>query len=293
MSVVLPERILRMYRRFSLFNSPYPAHDDGCAIDLYPPTNDGISPVSGTVRETRTVNCPDRSYAAPTDQLIVVDLHPDFCRRIGVDVGTTARVLHVVPNVNPGDAVSVGDVLGPMTRSGFFGQWVDNHVHLGFRAPGTNALRASGSLAVAVDVDVEPIRWDGAGVVVERGPAHVVLDAPTHPAPGERFAAISSDDGVPLDGGLAHYAGGGAFGSVNGRVSLFGCGVGTGSGRRIEWNAIDVIANGQRVTGLSLFAARDGGYGAKIVDPDGQFDIGERVSVAIRVSDDPIRLGVG
>jgi len=211
MAVTLSSSVLDRYRRFSRFNSPYPAHDDGCAIDLYPDSEAGISPVAGVVRETRTVGCPDRPYAADEDHLIVVELDEDWCRRAGAAPGTIARILHVVPEVSAGDRVAVGDALGPLTRSGFFGQWVDNHVHLGFRAPGANALRASGSLPVDVDVSVEPIQWDGTGAVVERGPTHVVLDAPTHPAPRQRFAALASDDGIPLDGGLAHYAGGGAF----------------------------------------------------------------------------------
>jgi len=196
MAVTLSSSVLDRYRRFSRFNSPYPAHDDGCAIDLYPDSEAGISPVAGVVRETRTVGCPDRPYAADEDHLIVVELDEDWCRRAGAAPGTIARILHVVPEVSAaGDRVAVGDALGPLTRSGFFGQWVDNHVHLGFRAPGANALRASGSLPVDVDVSVEPIQWDGTGAVVERGPTHVVLDAPTHPAPGQRFAALASDDG--------------------------------------------------------------------------------------------------
>jgi len=228
MAVTLSSSVLDRYRRFSRFNSPYPAHDDGCAIDLYPDSEAGISPVAGVVRETRTVGCPDRPYAADEDHLIVVELDEDWCRRAGAAPGTIARILHVVPEVSAGDRVAVGDALGPLTRSGFFGQWVDNHVHLGFRAPGANALRASGSLPVDVDVSVEPIQWDGTGAVVERGPTHVVLDAPTHPAPGQRFAALASDDGIPLDGGLAHYAGGGAFDELvdGAAVSLWGTRVG-------------------------------------------------------------------
>lgn len=295
MTVTLPDGILRRYQRFSRFNSPYPAHDDGRAIDLYPADEAGISPVSGVVRETRTVGCPDRPYAADTDHLIVVELDDDWCRRTGAERGTVARILHVIPRVVPGDRVAVGDVLGPMTRSGFFGQWVDNHVHLGFRGPGIDPLRASGSLPVDVDIDVDPLSWDGTGVVVERGPAHVVLDAPTNPTPGDRFAAIASDGGVPLDGGLAHYAGGGAFEALSEGtvVGLSGTRVGAVAGRGIAWDAVDVLANGDRVVGLSLFAARDAGYGAKIVCPDREFAVGDAVSVDVVPSDDPIRLGVG
>ncbi|WP_281195442.1 hypothetical protein [Halorubrum sp. F4] len=295
MSIRLPPGIVSRYRRFSRFNSPYPAHDAGHAIDLYPAGEEGISPVSGVVRETHTVGCPDRSYAASEDHLIVVDLDEEWCRRTGAEPGTVARVLHVIPSVDPGDRVAVGDSLGPMTRSGFFGRWVDDHVHLGFRSPGANALRASGSLPVDADVSVASVPWDGTGTVVERGPSHVVLDAPTHPAPGQRFAAIASDEGVPLDGGLAHYAGGGSFTAVDpdDAVSLWGTRVGSATDRGIEWEPIDVTVNGTRVTGLSLFAARDGDYGAKVVHPGHEFAVGDAVSVGIERSDDPIRLGVG
>lgn len=295
MTVTLPPTVLERYRRFSRFNSPYPAHDDGRAIDLYPDDEAGIAPVSGVVRETRTVGCPDRPYAAAEDHLIVVDLDDDWCHRAGTATGTVARILHVIPAVSPGDRVAVGDVLGPTTRSGFFGQWVDDHVHLGFREAGSNALRASGSLPVDVGVAVEPVDWDGTGVVIERGPTHVVLDAPTHPDPGEAYAAIASDEGVPLDGGLAHYAGGGAFAGLADEtpVSFGGTRVGVSSGRGFAWDSVDVFANGDRVVGLSLFAARDAYYGAKVVCPDREFAIGETVTVEVEPSDDPIRLGGG
>ncbi|WP_123622526.1 hypothetical protein [Halorubrum sp. CSM-61] len=295
MAVTLPASVFDRFRKFSRFNSPYPAHHEGCAIDLYPDGETGISPVAGVVRQTRTVGCPDRPYAADEDHLIVVELDDDWCRRAGAEPGTLARILHVVPEVSPGDRVAVGDSLGPLTRSGFFGRWVDDHVHLGFRPPGANALRASGSLPVDVDVPVEPMRWGGTGTVAERGPTHVVLDAPTHPAPGRRFAALASDDGVPLDGGLAHYAGGGAFDALadGTALSLWGTRVGVARGRGVAWEPVDVLANGERVVGLSLFAARDGGFGAKIVCPDGRFELGESVSLALVPSDDPIRLGVG
>jgi len=315
-TVTLPAAIVGRYRRFSRFNSPYPAHDAGHAIDLYPGDGRGRSPVAGTVRAVRTVGCPDRRYAASTDHVIVVDLDPAYCARIGAEPGTTARMLHVVPTVEPGEHVAVGDDLGPTTRSGFFGRWVADHVHLGFRPPGANPLRASGSLPLNVDVDVDPVAWDGTGTVVERGPSHVVLDRPQRP-PGTagRFAALASDDGIPLDGGLTHYAGGGTFinerassGTDDGRtervhttdtegergeISLLGTRVGTERGRWIEWAPVEVLANGERIVGLSLFASRRDRIGVKLVCPDHTFRMGADVSVSIRPTTDPIRLGVG
>jgi len=291
--ITLPGDIVRRYPRFSLYNSPYPAHDNGHAIDLYPETNAGLSPVSGIVRDTRTVGCPDRSYAVDHDHLIVIDVDDEWASRAEVDRDLVARVLHVDPTVESGDRVAVGDSLGSMIRSGFFGQWVDNHVHLGFRDAETNPYRASGSLPVGVGVDVEPLAWDGAGVVREVGETYALLDAPTHPELTDAYVAIASDGGVPLDGGLAHYAGGGAFGGAEGAVSLLGQKLGEAESRDLAWNDVDVLANGTRITGLSLFASRDTSFGAKLVCPDAEFAVGEEVTVDVVPSDAPIRLGVG
>ncbi|SEO94404.1 hypothetical protein SAMN04487948_108124 [Halogranum amylolyticum] len=285
MAVTLSADVLRRYRRFSLYNSPYPAHDHGCAIDLYPETNEGISPVAGEVVATRTVRCPDRSYATDHDHLIVLDCGDAL-----------ARVLHVDPAVEAGDVVAVGDSLGEMVRSGFFGQWVDNHVHLGFRERGQNPYRASGSLPVDVAVDVEPLAWDGTGEVVAVGETYAVLDAPTHPAPGESFVGIAADDGAVLDGGLTHYGGGGvltprATQGPRGPLSFLGTPVGVADGRDVAWDDVELLANGERIVGLSLFAAQDAAFGAKLVAFDHEFAVGDAVELTIRPTDDPVRLG--
>ncbi|MFC6823869.1 hypothetical protein [Halopelagius fulvigenes] len=305
-SVTVPADVLDLYRRFSLYNSPYPAHDDACAIDLYPESNDGLSPVSGEVLETRTVRAPPKPYAHEEEYLILVDAGE-----------YVARILHVEPEVEAGDSVAVGDRLGPMIRSGFFAPWVGNHVHLGFRRRDQNPHRATGSLPVVADAPVEPVRWDGVGTVVETGETYAILDEPTHPAPGDRWAAVaavaerssaarrtpSGDDAeaegsadplaVALDGGLAHYAAGGVLSDgADGRtLSFLGYPVGTAEGRNVAWDAFDVVANGDRITGISLFAGSSADFGAKLVCPDRAFEVGERVTVELRSSEDPIRLG--
>lgn len=311
--VRLPSSVIRNYRRFSLYNSPYPAHDRGCAIDLYPAGELGLSPVAGTVLETRTVRAPPNPEAADEEFLILLDVDLDRTGlRIGwpADEGVVARILHVRPHVSPGDVVDVGDPLGPMIRSGFFAPWVGNHVHVGFRRPEQNLHRAGGSLPLEAVVDVEPLEWDGVGTVTETGATYAVLDAPAHPAPGERFAGIAgrvggrADPGgetaTALDGGLTHYTGGGlpARAVATGAdrlepcsVSLLGHRVGDTTGRDVAWRNVDVLANGDRITGLSLFTALDPEFGAKLVCPDREFAVGDEVRVTVRDSDDPIRLG--
>lgn len=309
--VSLPSPVVGRYRRFSLYNSPYPAHDAGHGIDLYPASNVGVSPVAGEVLDTRTVGCPDRSYAASNDHLILIDTGAgDTADETAVGdptgAGVVARVLHVDPAVSAGDHVAVGDPLGRMVRSGFFGPWVDNHVHVDFRDPEENLYRASGSLPVAVETPVVPAPWDGTGRVVDTGETYAVLDAPTHPAPdGETYATLASDGGVPLDGGLPHYTGGGRLDRTLDEpesqenapepLSLLGTTIGHGDGRTVTWTETQVTVDGEPVTGLSLFASREPGFGAKIVSrPEaGQpsFSVGETVTVGVESVETAERLG--
>ncbi|MFC5367706.1 hypothetical protein [Salinirubrum litoreum] len=326
MAVHLPASLLRRYRRFSLYNSPYPAHDRACAVDLYPDpvANEGRSPVAGTVIETRTVRCPDRPYAVNHDHLILLDVADGQVEtdRRGPGTGDSddlvARILHVDPRVEPGDEVVPGDSLGPMVRSGFFGPWVDNHVHLGFRRADQHLQRAGGSLPLSVDVSVDPLRWDGTGTVAEVGDTYALLDSPTHPAPCERFVGLGTDAdesrrSVALDGGLAHYSGGGVLAGAEplhhrdgDSVSFLGTPLGTcvageqsgdGTGHRhLDWADVAVVAETDtathRATGISLFAAQDADFGAKLVFHRGHdLSAGDTVRVGIQPSDDPIRLG--
>jgi hypothetical protein len=293
--------LLERFPRFSLYNSPYAAHEQGCAIDLYPHEGEwrtadneeddaaretaAPSPVAGEVVATRTVSAPPKPYATEDDHLIVVDTGDRL-----------ARILHVEPAVEPGDQISLGDSLGEMVRSGFFAPWVDNHIHLGFRPLDANPFRASGSLPVELDpaIDLAGVPWDGRGEVVASGETYAILDAPDHPAPGERFAGIApAGDGSKnaagrrgvLDGGLPHYDGGGLVGddsdSISGPVSLTDQRVGRVEDRTISWDDLTVVANGREITGLSLFFARES-LGAKLVCPDAAFEVGETVEVGIQ-----------
>ncbi|MEE6210917.1 hypothetical protein U3A55_12240 [Salarchaeum sp. III] len=276
--VRLPAAVLERYPRFSLYNSPYPAHDAGRAIDLYPDSNDAPSPVAGTVTHVRTVRCPSKPYASDRDHLVVLDTG-DFL----------ARVLHVEPAVTVGDEVAVGDSLGEMVRSGFFAPWVDNHLHLGFRERDADPVRASGSLPLELDLDVRGVPWDGTGRIVETGGTYATVDSPSHPSPGA-FAAVASDDGRPLDGGIPHYRHGGTLAPGTAPLTLFDTSLGTPDGRDVTWAGVDVRANDRPATGLSLFCGRDS-LRAKLVFADGHgFAVGDTVTVTLRATDDPVRL---
>ncbi len=274
MAVTVPESALHQYYRFSLYNSPFDAHDEGCAIDCYPEGARAPSPVAGDVIDTKRVRAPPKTYAAEHDYLILIDTG-DY----------VARLLHVQPGVEAGDTVRVGDDLGTLVRAGFFAPWVPNHIHLGFRTADANPYRAAGSIPVEAGVDLEPLSWDGTGTVVETGETWARLDSPTHPAPGERFVGVATGDrrdGGVLDGGLPHYEWGGVLGSQNGAsvAQLAGQRVGTTDGRTVAWDHITVLANGDPVTGVALFCSRDDA-GVKLVGEGVDFAVGERVEVTV------------
>ncbi|WP_336035398.1 hypothetical protein [Halobacterium yunchengense] len=287
--VTLDGDVLARYPRASRYNSPYPAHDAGCAVDLYPAPEPGRgravcapSPVAGEVVEVRTVRCPSKPYAVDEDHLVVVD------------TGThLARVLHVDPGVDAGDAVAVGDSLGAMVRSGFFAPWVANHLHVGFRERDQNPVRASGSLPLDLGASIEAVPWDGTGTVVETGDTYALLDSPEHPAPGETVAGVATDDGRVLDGGLPHYEGGGATpaaardrraeadGGAGRPVPFLGTTVGdVVDGDTIAWRDVTVTADGEPIHGLSLWLGVDR-LGVKLVAPGHDFAVGDRVRVGV------------
>ena len=288
-AVTLPAATLARYERLSLYNSPFPAHDSGRAVDLYPGSDEAPSPVAGTVREVVSTRAPTRPYADPREHLLLVDVDADCL--VGESRPLVARLLHVDPAVEPGDCVAVGDSLGDLVRSGYFAPWVDGHIHLGFRTPDRNLRRAAGSLPVAVDVPVRALPWDGRGTVVETGDTWVRLDAPADETPGA-WAGLAGGDGVALDGGLPHYAGGGAFRVREGdrrgvarecaTVELAGASVGVADGRDVRWDDVTLSANGRDLLGVSCVLARDRGRGAKLVCPGHEFAVGDRVEVVVR-----------
>ncbi len=304
---VLSRALLDRYRRVSLFNSPYAAHERGRAVDLYTAAG-APSPVAGEVTAVRSANAPPKPYAADRDHLLVVDTtgyeHECADGGLSVPTGAQVRVMHVDPTVAEGDRVRVGDPLGETVRSGYFAPWVDDHLHVGVRPPGANPLRATGSLPVrlASDAGIAALDWDGGGTVVETGDCYVALDRPVHPAPGDHLAGIAAqvgDDPVRavIDGGLVHYDGGGLLPARDGDavapgrdlagapVRVAGTRVGrvAADGRGVEWRDLTVTLDGEAVTGLSLYAGFDRA-GAKVVGPDLSPTVGEAVRVRLAPS---------
>lgn len=126
--------------KFSFFNSPYPAHRLSTSIDVYPERGFGEltpSPIEGKVTLIRKVRCPrgrnfnDHGYDVVT--LLRSLEAPD----------KVIKVLHVEPTVECGEELELGQELGTLIRSGYYGYATHPHVHVEIREP-SDPLRARG-----------------------------------------------------------------------------------------------------------------------------------------------------
>ena len=235
------------------------------------------SPVAGTVVEKRRVRGPAQPYAASFDVVTVIDTGSLF-----------ARILHVNTTVNTGDNVTIGEPLGPLIRSGYFGSWVDNHVHLEYRPRNVDMLRASGSVPLDLDVPVIGQRWDGRGRISEVSESYVrvrVTDARTD-MPG--LVGVSTDAGSVLDGGLAHYATGGVHGDrCGGAVRWEGSTLGSPAAQPdrprlgvLPWSTT-VSLDGQPARGVEFHLVQHGGLEVTVVEPIGEFSLDAVASVGV------------
>lgn len=127
---------------FSLFNSPYPAHLNESALDVYYPENEALMPLEeGKVLEVRRFKTPKiRRDCLDFEPLILVRLNKEM----------VVKVLHVNPSVKVGEKVRLGDPLGKLIISGYFLPWTNPHAHFELRRV-EDPYRALGAYKLKLD----------------------------------------------------------------------------------------------------------------------------------------------
>ena len=186
--------------RFSLFNSPYPGHRLKSGVDVYPSLafgGEAPSPVRGEVLMVRRVKAPRGRGFADAGYDVVTLLRP-------VDnPGVVVKLLHVDTRLSPGDHVDLGEDMGPLLRSGYYGWGTSPHIHLEVREP-SDPLRARGGHPINVltgFTDAEPVE-EIAGEVVWAQPEYALMRL------GSRGAGLTGElKGEPgvVDGGIPYY----------------------------------------------------------------------------------------
>jgi hypothetical protein len=129
---------------YTFFGSPYPAHHESKAMDIYQGKEFGevaLSPVSGVVYKTMRFSSPSTGKKSLPEYLTLIR-SGDFL----------AKIMHIKPTVEEGDRVSVGDPIGKFIVNGYFTYWVDAGMHLEVRDL-KDFVRARGGYELAPAVE--------------------------------------------------------------------------------------------------------------------------------------------
>jgi len=132
---------------FSFFNSPFFAHKELKAVDIYPANaefgDEAICPVSGVIKAVK-------KYPSPTlypnklllyEYLILIECtdNPEVY----------AKILHARPLVSIDNVIQIGDTMGILNRSGHIPFWVDPHIHVELRNY-KDPIRAGGAYQLEI-----------------------------------------------------------------------------------------------------------------------------------------------
>ncbi len=140
---------LRDDSHFSIGTSPYYAHQNALAIDIYQQLTlenyEAFSPVSGKVIKIKKLIAPKPkpklSNGVSHDFLILIENE--------IDPKIIFKLLHVNPSIKEGARLEVDDPLGLTLRNGYFAHWSTPHIHLEIR-PFTDTTRARGGKSFSI-----------------------------------------------------------------------------------------------------------------------------------------------
>ncbi|MEM2896407.1 MAG: hypothetical protein QW265_05150 [Candidatus Bathyarchaeia archaeon] len=129
----------------SFFNSPYYAHTQASAVDIYTKRREydipALSPVNGKVVNIVRFKTPKPKHFAGSEEDYIIAVQSNKNSSVWV------RILHARPSVKIAQKVSVGDEIGKYLPSGYFNFWTDPHIHIEIRNP-ANIIRAKGGYTV-------------------------------------------------------------------------------------------------------------------------------------------------
>lgn len=245
--------------RYSFFDTPYIGHKLGTAVDVYFEDKVLFPFEEGKLVEVKKIKTP-RYIPVRDDYLLIFEVG-DFC----------LKVLHVEPELEVGERVSLGDEIGELRLSGFFSPWSDKHAHFELRKC-EDRYRARGGLTIFPKVrPLVPVAEGREFKVVEKT-AHYYWLKPLKTR-GKGITPFGS-----IEGGLPHYRYGAIF---NGnKAMLFGKAI---SAEKILENGVgifkanfEVLANGNKVRGVGVYCNE-----GRIKLIGGDFEVGDAVNIVL------------
>ncbi len=249
---------------FSFFNSPYPGHGLGTAVDVYF-SDKALFPLEeGRVAEIRRIRTP-RYVPVREDYLIIIEA-AGFC----------LKVLHVMPSVRTGEKLGLYDEIGSLIVSGFFSPWSDRHAHFELRDCGDRYRARGGFLMNPKILKLVPVVRGNEFEVVEKNSRYLWLKPVRR---GGRNLTPVEFRGIPVEGGLPHYRHGAVFGHSE-EVEIFGLKVPVDkslpNGTGLFEARFRVLANGQEVRGAGIYCNQE-----RIKLIGGNFEEGDVVEVKL------------
>lgn len=141
---IIDEDLIEVYipksSHFSLGTSPYFAHQNGLAIDIYHELSldnyNALSPVNGRIIKCKELIAPRPKFSDGINKEYLTIIQ-------GKNTQKVFKILHVKPQIKVGEEIKVGDVIGTTIKNGYFAPWSSPHIHLEIR-PRNDMIRASG-----------------------------------------------------------------------------------------------------------------------------------------------------
>jgi murein DD-endopeptidase MepM/ murein hydrolase activator NlpD len=123
--------------RFSFLKSPYAAHKTHSAVDIYYGDfgSDAFSPIDGEVIDIQSFDTPTPYKDRDFTEYVIAIRQNDY----------VVKILHIKPDVSPGDVISKGDRIGRFIHNGYYTFWNNPAMHVEVRQP-DDYLRASNNL---------------------------------------------------------------------------------------------------------------------------------------------------
>jgi hypothetical protein len=129
---------------FSFLKSPYAAHKTHSAVDIYYGDfgSDALSPADGEVIDVRSFDTPTPFKDRDSKEYIIAIRQNEH----------VIKILHVKPDVLPGDTVTKGESIGTFIHNGYFIFWNDPVMHVEVRKQ-RDYLRASNNMKLTPNIE--------------------------------------------------------------------------------------------------------------------------------------------
>ncbi len=130
--------------RFSFMKSPYAAHKTNSAVDIYSGCFGGeaLSPVDGRIIDIRSFDTTTPFKGKDSKEYLIAIQQGKY----------VIKIIHIKPEVLPGEEISKGDCIGSYIKNGYFIFWNDAVMHVEVRDPG-DYLRASNNFQLSPKIE--------------------------------------------------------------------------------------------------------------------------------------------